>query len=145
MLKYSIKRIILAFITTFIILTLTFFLVKSLPPTKVFSSNENVRFAFYTDQLNLGYVIQSDVLRPDLASKPLDSIQIIEDNTAKTVYFYTRPIVEQYFNWLKNIVTKWDWGRSTVIEPNASAINIIGQRLPVSMSINVWADRKSVV
>ena len=139
MLKYSIKRIILAFVTTFIILTLTFFLVKSLPPTKVFSTNENVRFAFYNDQLNLGYVIQSDVLRPDLASKPLDSIKVIEDNTTKTVYFYTKPVIEQYFNWLKNIVTQWDWGRSTVIEPNASAINIIGQRLPVSMSINVWA------
>jgi oligopeptide transport system permease protein len=135
MLKYSIKRILLAFLTAFIILTLTFFLVKSLPPTRVISPDENVRYAFYVDQVRLGYCIQSDILRPDLAKEPLD--QMILDN--KDVYFYTTPIINQYFSWIGNIFTKWDWGRSTVIEPNASAINIIGQRLPVSMSVNIFA------
>ena len=54
MLKYSIKRIILALITAFIILTLTFFLVKSLPPTGVISPDEHVRFAFYSEQVDFG-------------------------------------------------------------------------------------------
>ena len=134
MLKYSIKRVILAFVTAFIILTLTFLLVKSLPARQVISPDANVRYAFYIDQVTLGYCVESDVLRPDLAAKPLDIITL---PGGKEVYFYTRPIVEQYFAWLGNIVTKWDWGRSTVIKPNASAIGIITQRLPASMSINI--------
>ena len=133
MLKYSLKRVLLAFVTAFIILTLTFFLVKSLPPSKVISPDAHVRYAFYADQVRLGYVIESDILRPDLAKEPLD--QMIIDN--KDVYFYVRPVVEQYFSWLGNIVTKWDWGRSEYIEPNASAINIIIQRLPYSMYVNI--------
>ena len=66
MLKYSIKRVILAFITAFIILTLTFFLVKSLPPRQVFSPDENVRYAFYVDQVNLGYYLELHELSPKL-------------------------------------------------------------------------------
>ena len=57
MLKYSIKRVLLAFVTAFIILTLTFFLVKSLPPRGVISPDENVRYAFYMDQVHLGYCL----------------------------------------------------------------------------------------
>ena len=58
MLKYSIKRVILALITAFIILTLTFFLVKSLGITDTtFGSKENVKFAFFMKQYYLGYVV----------------------------------------------------------------------------------------
>ena len=132
MLKYSIKRVLLAFVTAFIILTLTFFLVKSLPPRGVISPDENVRYAFYVDQVNLGYCLDLPEVSERLGA-PLESFTFdgVEHN------FYTTPIVDQYFRWLGNIVTKWDWGRSTVIEPNASAIRIIAQRLPASMSINI--------
>ena len=142
MLKYSLKRVILALITAFIILTLTFFLVKSLPQSRVISPDENVRYAFYMNQYDLGYVtyftkpaveVETTGFIPEVT--PLDQIKLGADY----YYFYTKPIVEQYFSWLGNIVTRWDWGTSTVIEPNASAINIIGQRLPVSMSVNIFA------
>ena len=140
MLKYSIKRVLLAFVTAFIILTLTFFLVKSLPPTKVFSPYENVRYAFYMDQYNLGYVTYFTKTAFEVEEggfvppgNPLDQMKIGTDY----YYFYTKPIVEQYFSWLGNIITKWDWGRSTVIEPNASAMLIIAQRLPASMYVNI--------
>ena len=72
MLKYSIKRIILALVTAFIILTLTFFLVKSLPPRGVVTSDDNVRYAFYVDQVNLGYVLDMPSESPcrSLPAKP---------------------------------------------------------------------------
>ena len=133
MLKYSIKRILLAFLTAFIILTLTFFLIKSLPPRTVISPDEHVRYAFYSEQVDLGYFTVVHELRPDLGAKPIESF--VRDGVA--YHFYVKPIVEQYFSWLGNIVTKWDWGRSTVIEPNASVIRIIARRLPTSMSINI--------
>ena len=140
MLKYSIKRVILAFVTAFIILTLTFFLVKSLPETKVISPDENVRYAYYLRQYDLGYVtyftksvaeVESTGFVPSVT--PLEQLKIGNDY----YYFYTKPIAEQYFSWIGNIVTKWDWGTSTIIEPNASAMFIIIQRLPASMIVNV--------
>ena len=111
MLKYSIKRIILALITAFIILTLTFFLVKSLPPRGVITSDDNVRYAFYVDQCNLGYVVDMPVETPSLG----DALAVIKVDNGTEHWYYQKPIVEQYFSWLGNIVTKWDWGRSTVL------------------------------
>ena len=136
MLKYSIKRIILAFVTAFIILTLTFFLVKSLPPSQVFATDENVKYAFYMKQVNLGYctVFSKPVTEhfvPTVA--PLDRVSI----GRYEYFFYTTPVIEQYFRWIGNIVTKWDWGTSTVVEPGASAIRIIGQQLPATVSVNI--------
>ena len=133
MLKYSLKRIVLAFVTAFIILTLTFFLVKSLPLQGVIATNESTRYAFYEDQVNLGYCFKSVILRPDISKNPL----YIRDYHGEIIYYYATPIIEQFFKWLGNIFIKWDWGRSLVVEPNASAIKIITQRLPVSMSINI--------
>ena len=132
MLKYSIKRILLAFLTAFIILTLTFFLVKLRGSDGVYSPLASVRYAYYKDQVRLGYVLDEDSLRPELGD-------LLEHFTTggREHYFYTRPIFDQYVSWLKNIVTEWDWGRSEVIEPNASAISIILERLPVSFSVNI--------
>lgn len=134
MLKYSIKRIILAFITTFVILTLTFFLVKSLGPAKIASPKPAEIYSFYEKQVEFGYCLRYEEQHPELGEllgyyNPPGSI--------KTYYYYERPIVAQYGEWLKNIVTKFDWGRSTHIEPEASAINIIAERLPVSLKINI--------
>jgi len=144
MLKYSLKRILLAFITAFIILTLTFFLIKSLPPTGVISPTESVRYAYYLDQLELGYVVDEPELNPALG-KLLESFTTLDEYGHPVKhYFYVKPIFEQYTVWLKNIFTKWDWGRSTVIEPNSSAIKIIFERLPVSFSVNIVAVLLSV-
>ena len=132
MLKYSIKRIILALITAVIILTLTFFLVKSLPPMGVVSPDQNIVYAFYVDQVNLGYVVDMPVLTPSLGN-PLAVITMDHE----THYFYQKPIWDQFINWIGNIVTKWDWGRSTVIKPNANAMQIIAERLPTTISVNI--------
>ena len=132
MLKYSIKRILLAFVTAFIILTLTFILVKSLPPSRIVSPDEHVKFAFYSQQVDLGYFTVKNEETPALGellwSYEVDGVKY---------FFYVRPIFEQYFAWIGNIITKWDWGRSTVIEPNANVMRIIARKLPVSISINV--------
>jgi ABC-type dipeptide/oligopeptide/nickel transport system permease component len=45
--------------------------------------------------------------------------------------------MQQYFSWLKNILTAWDWGTSTFISPNVDSMVIIGERLVVSMKINI--------
>ena len=132
MLKYSIKRVILALITAFIILSLTFILVKSLGISGSFGGKENIRHGYYLTQLELGYVVVFD--------SPRDGYGVLlEKFTIDGVeeYYYARPILEQYFNWLGNIFTKWDWGESTSIEPGSLATEIIIRRLPTSMILNV--------
>lgn len=132
MLKYSLKRILLAFITAFIILTLTFLLIKSLPPARVVG-NDNAMFAFYSDQVSLGYCLDLSAPDPKLGSY----LWQYRDLSGTQHYFYTRPILDQYFNWIGNIITKWDWGRSTKIKMNYSAIGIIAERLPATLKVNV--------
>ena len=132
MLKYSLKRILLAFITAFIIITLTFFLVKSLPITRSFAPQEHVKWAYYIQEVNKGLVIDVDVESPQygelLAKISRDGIDH---------YFYKKPIIDQYFAWLSRIVTHWDWGNSQFISPNISTTTIIMDRLPVSVKINI--------
>ena len=134
MLKYSLKRIILALITAFIIITLTFILVKSVAVTQdaIVAAKENVRHAYYLKQENLGYVVSFSTkqsgLGPLLAEFHLEGVD---------EYFYSRPILEQYGIWLRGIFTEWDWGISTSIELNSPAAEIIATRLPTSLILNV--------
>lgn len=134
MLKYSIKRIILALITAFIILSLTFFLVKSLGiKDTTFGGKPNVRLAFFLKQETLGYVIHFDHEVSGFG-KVLVHIKLTD---GEEYFFYEKPLIEQYGAWLRNIVTQWDWGTSTTIEPQATAMQIISERLPTSMGINI--------
>lgn len=132
MLKYSIKRILLALLTAFIILTLTFLLVKTLPPAIYVGASKAGKFAFYQDQVSLGYMLE--FTEPQ---EGLGKLLATCDDGVNTLYYYQKPILDQYFSWIGNIITKWDWGRSTVIKAGSSAIDIIAQRLPVSLSYNV--------
>lgn len=133
MLRYSIKRILLAFITAFIILTITFFLVKSLPFTKIITTDANIKFGFYQDQVYKGFVIDCNVESKQYG----DWIEQIVTSDGVTHYYYVTPIFDQYIAWLKGIVTRWDWGTSTFIKPNYSTTTIIMERLPVSLKLNV--------
>ena len=56
--KYILKRIGLAFLTAFIILTLTFILIKLLPAER-FLGNVQQRTAYYNNEVRLGYMYSS--------------------------------------------------------------------------------------
>ena len=135
MLKYSIKRIVLALITAFIILSLTYILVKSLGIQKIIDPQVHVRKAYWEEQFNLGYVVRF--------TSPMtgygDLLESFSDSSSITgkIYYYERPVLEQYWNWLGNVFTKFDWGRSTTIEPGSLATTIIIERLPTSMILNI--------
>ncbi len=134
MLKYSIKRIILAFVTAFIILSLTYILIKSLGISDTtMASKENVRHAFYLEQLDLGYVIRFYEPHPEYGRL----LAQFTNPDSSVEYFYERPVLDQYFSWLGNVFTKFDWGKSTRIEPDNPAIQIIAERLPTTMVLNI--------
>ncbi len=129
--KYVLKRVILALITLIIIMSLTFILIKLLPFQKPVGQ-ASAQFAYYQDQVRLGFVIRFDHPTEGYG----DMLYHYQYGTYD-YYYYQVPVMQQYFSWLKNILTAWDWGTSTFVSPNVDSMVIIGERLVVSMKINI--------
>lgn len=127
MVKYIIKRIILALVSAFIILSLTFILLKILPFTKPVGTKE-VQQAFYDYQVNLGYVIKSQL--------PLYGYGELLFKSETNWFYYQRPVMDQYFSWLGNIL-RGNWGVSTSIVQNQSVVDLIKDRIPYTIKINI--------
>lgn len=129
--KYVLKRVVLAIVTTFIILSLSFIFIKMLPQERFIGKPEQ-RVAYYDEQVRSGYMVSSRVKRADE-----DPVDFVQDGNGRYIYYYNVPVLEQYVVWMKNIVLHWDWGVSKYIEPNVKATIIIGERLVTSMKINI--------
>ena len=131
--KYIAKRIVLALITTFIIISLTFILIKLLPAQRMSGGNSQQKTAYYENEVRLGYLYSTH--------EPIEGVEYVEKVTNAVdnvvTYYYKTPVMQQYVSWLTNIVTRWDWGSSQVIQPNVDATVIIGQRLATSVKINI--------
>ena len=129
--KYVLKRIALALVTTFIIISLTFILIRMLPPQRMSGGNMQQKIAFYSNEERNGFLYSTEEeISEDYVDKTVDP------NTGEVRYYYKTPVMQQYGAWLKNIFTKWDWGVSRVIQPNVKATVIIGNRLGTSMKLN---------
>ena len=141
--KYVLKRIGLALVTCFIILSVTFLLMKLLPFQEPIGQAID-KFRYYNDQFTQGFVLRFEEEKPEFGKCIFTTYgsNIFDDGTA--YYFYVRPVFDQYLSWLGNIFTKWDWGVSTSIQVNVDAMTIIGSRLPTTISINIWASLISV-
>ena len=134
--KYVLKRIGLALMTTFIILSLTFILIQELPFTPPDVPTNEERFSYYEKQVRLGFVLRFDEPQDDYGEE-LWSYKRTLNNKEVVNYYYEVPTFQQYFSWLRNIITKWDWGTSVDVSPNLSATTIIASRIPVSMFLNI--------
>ena len=101
--KYVIKRLVLAFVTTFIILSLTFILVKLLPFERPIG-NDTQQIAYFDQQYSLGYVYRFDTEHTEYGELLYKS----PTENGRAFYYYQVPVMTQYGLWLKNIFTKWD-------------------------------------
>lgn len=132
--KYVLKRIGLALVTAFIILSISFLLIKLLPFSKPLG-NDDTRYAYYLTQENLGFV---SIYGKEMAElgKYLDR----GTTSSGTVFYcYEVPAFTQYVRWLGNIITRWDWGVSTYINPNNPAMLIIASKLPTTIMVNFFS------
>ena len=150
MLNYVIQRIIWIFVILFATLTITFVLLKiapEYPPTKVDDKD-----LWLEKQVNLGYytVERLDATNPDDVAhyeyvmsnnknidKTIFGVKPINNNRVLKI-FYRVPISTQYFKWLGNVFTKWDWGDSTKIRTNTPAFEILVERMPWTLSLNLY-------
>lgn len=130
--KYVVKRLLLALMTTVIILSITFILIKMLPYSKPIGTNETM-FSYYMKEVTDGYVYK---LTKE-TTKYGDLLWSYTDPNGTTSYFYEVPVMTQYFNWIKNILTCWNWGTSSYISTGLSATTIIGSKIGVTMKLNI--------
>lgn len=132
MFKYTLKRIGLALVTAFIILSLTFILMRLIPFSKP-SGFEGQLYAYYEEQVRLGFVVKFTSEQTNLG----EYLWAHANGLNVTEFYYVRPVMEQYGAWMKNIFTEWNWGTSTYIKPGIPAMMIIGEKLAVSIQVNI--------
>ncbi len=135
--KYVIERILFILLTAFIVLSVTYILLQCMP-LEPNATNFTEEFRFWQQQVTLGFYYEIDASTPEgleaIANHEYEQMVTIN---SQNYYFAPYPILVRYWNWLVNVVTKWDWGRSTSVALNQSAISIIVMRLPASMKLNI--------
>ena len=52
-------------------------------------------------------------------------------------YHFDEPIIKQYGYYLENIFFHWDWGNSAKIRPNVPVFEILKDRIPITLEINL--------
>lgn len=106
MAKYVLKRILLMFMTFFIIMTICFVLIRMLPNQIVGGQGD-----FAT------------------AIKAM-----------RKAWGYDDPVLVQYGIFLKNVITKWDWGFCTTVGTFLRPVTeYIGSKLPATILINLYS------
>lgn len=104
MLRYISQRLVAMAITLFLIISLLFFLIHSMP----------------------GSIVSDPML-------PLDVKERIE---AK--YHLDKPLVVQYVYFLQDFLT-FNFGDSIKMQPNVPVFNIIKDKLPITIQLNIFA------
>lgn len=143
--RYISIRIIWIFIILVTILTLTFVILKlapSYPPAK-----KEDRSMYFNKQVSDGYMefrLVTDPKEMKEIRKKISTGETIrssyyEDKGELIRAFEPIPVSRQYFTWIKNIVTKWDWGASTRVEVGRPVFDIIKDRMPTTMTLNIIA------
>lgn len=133
MFKYILKRTVLAFLTAFLIISITFLLLKTLPFTKPEGDN-SVKYTYYQDQVQSGFVIDFAEEEPSYG----ELLWSYKDGTGKMHYYYEIPAFQQYFTWLGNVL-QGDWGTSSAVKVNVNVQYIIAERIGVSIILNFWS------
>lgn len=105
MTKYVIKRILLMFLTLFIILTICFVLIKLLPLPAIKMMGRDVNLVLAKRE-KMGY---------------------------------NKPILVQYYLFLKSVITEWDWGVGEQMYEGLSVWGVLMQKLPYTVLVNLYS------
>ena len=103
--KYIVKRVLLMFLTLFIIMTMCFILIKLLPLPAVREMGKDVNLILARRE-KMGY---------------------------------NQPILVQYYIFLKNVITEWDWGVGEQMYEGLNVWNVMMQKLPYTVMVNLYS------
>ncbi len=119
MLKYLIKRLGLALLTMFIILLVSYLLLRLAPgdPTK------------------------SSILGQSAAQQGLSSDKdaLGQNRALRGKLYLDKPIYVGFWMWLRGVVLHGDLGTSAAVDVGRPVTDIIAERLPVTLTLNIWA------
>lgn len=143
--RYIVTRIIWIFVLLVAILSVQFVMLKfapDYPPT-----TEEERSIYFNKQVSDGYMefrlitdsVEKDDIRTKIASGTRIKGSYYEDKGDVIRAYEPIAISRQYISWIKNVVTKWDWGLSTRIEVGRPVFDIIKDRMGTTMAINIIA------
>jgi oligopeptide transport system permease protein len=145
MVKYTIERLLLAFITTFIIVTLTFFLMKLLPFPIIIGKEADV-ISYLMNEKAKGNLVLTTYSLQEASTITDDAVKSMQAATGwvynssdKTQWFYQASAWNQYCVWITNIFTKFEFGTSTKIMKNVDAIAIINMKIGTTVKVNIWS------
>ena len=130
--KYVVKRILLIFLTAFIILSITYMLIQTLPLNEP-TGNISQQITFWDEQVRLGFYKR--VTDPAEIMNGLYDRVLTDGGTSH--YYRAVPIFTRYLHWLRNIFTEWNWGVSTTVSRGQEAMQIILGNLPVTIKLNL--------
>ena len=130
--KYVIERILFIFLTAFIILSLAYILLQCLP-VEPQATSDAARWVFWENAVRLGFYYRVESLE-DIVAGHYD---VTFSYNGQACYYAAYPILYRYFVWLGNIFLRWDWGVSTSLQINRTAIDIMMTGLPYSMRLNI--------
>ncbi|QSH40320.1 ABC transporter permease [Lentisphaerota bacterium ZTH] len=119
MFEYIIKRLLLAVITLFVIMALSYFLLRLTPGDPTRSA-----------------VIGGDSPGSNLSS---EKGEFAENTSLRKRLYLDKPIYIGFYFWLKGVITDGDFGASASIDPGRPVTDIILERLPVTVKLNFWS------
>ncbi len=105
MTKYVIKRVLLMFLTLFLIMTICFVLIKLLPLPAIKEMGRDVQLVLARRE-KMGY---------------------------------DKPIMVQYYLFLKNLLTGWDWGVGEQMYTGRDVWTVMMQSLPYTVLVNLYS------
>ena len=119
MFEYLIKRLGLALLTLFVIMMVSYFLLRLAP----------------------GDPTRSSIMDDNAAASQLSSEKgALGGNIAlRKKLHLDKPVYIGFFYWLKGVVLHADFGSSASIDPGRPVVDIIMERLPVTVKLNFFA------
>lgn len=126
-----------------IILSMNFLFLKLAPEYP--PANEDQKNSWLVQQYESGYKDLYLERQPDVVlSMHNQEISIptnayFRDEGTKFRLYLPVPISQQYYVWIHDIVTDWDWGVSTRIRVNIPAFQVLAERMPVTLKLNFLA------
>jgi len=118
--EYIIKRILLAILTLFVILTISYILLRVAPgdPSRSSFLGENAAGSG-------GVSAEKGELSKNIS---------IEEEL-----HLNKPVYIGFYLWLKEFISHGNFGRSIIVDKGKPVFTVIFDRLPVTLTINFWA------
>lgn len=147
--NYIIQRVVWIFVILVTTLTITFTLFKLAPASP--PEQPEMKDVWLEKQVYDGYYTKETYSRSSVADlNAVEEIKKTNDDFNETIFivnpindsdvikvFYRVPIPQQYLTWVTKVVTQWDWGTSTKIAANEPAFEIIVEKMPITLYLNL--------